>query len=150
MEFSITVATKIDNWQLIQYAEQLGYDRAWVPDSQMIWSDCYATLALAAHNTKRIRLGTGVAIPGTRIAPVTAHSIASIARLAPGRVFLGIGTGHTAMRVMGMGPMRIKDFREYLRVIRALLQGEEVEYTLDGVTRTLRFLHQDLDFINIR
>jgi hypothetical protein len=29
----------------------------------MIWSDCYATLVLAAVNTKRIRIGTGVAIP---------------------------------------------------------------------------------------
>ncbi|TML12945.1 MAG: LLM class flavin-dependent oxidoreductase, partial [Actinobacteria bacterium] len=111
VQFGIFVATKIDDWQLIQYAEELGYDRAWIPDSQMIWSDCYATLALAAHNTKRIQLGTGVAIPGTRVAPVTAHSIASIARLAPGRVFLGIGTGHTAMRVMGMDPMKIREFR---------------------------------------
>jgi luciferase-like monooxygenase len=58
----------------------LGYDRAWVPNSQMIWSDCYATLALAAANTTCIALGTGVAIPRTRIAPVTAHSIASIHR----------------------------------------------------------------------
>ncbi|MBI3300876.1 MAG: LLM class flavin-dependent oxidoreductase [Deltaproteobacteria bacterium] len=149
MEFSITVATKIDDWQLIKYAEDLGYDRAWVPDSQMIWSDCYATLALAAHNTSRIRLGTGVAIPGTRIAPVTAHSIASINRITPGRVFLGIGTGHTAMRVMGMEPMRVRDFRKYLRVVRALLQGEEVAYTLDGVTRASRFLHLDRGFINI-
>jgi alkanesulfonate monooxygenase SsuD/methylene tetrahydromethanopterin reductase-like flavin-dependent oxidoreductase (luciferase family) len=106
-------------------------------------------LALAAHNTSRIRLGTGVAIPGTRIAPVTAHSIASINRIAPGRVFLGIGTGHTAMRVMGMDPMRIRDFREYLRMVRGLLHGEEIEYTLNGVTRALRFLHLDRGFINI-
>ena len=132
MEFGVFVATRIDDWQLIQYAENLGYDRAWIPDSQMIWSDCYATLALAAHNTRRIKLGTGVAIPGTRIAPVTAHSIASINRIAPGRVFLGIGTGHTAMRVMGMDPMKSRDFREYLRVVRTLLTGEEVEYTLNG------------------
>ena len=109
MELGVFVATRIDDWQLIQYAENLGYDRAWIPDSQMIWSDCYTTLALAAHNTQRIKLGTGVAIPGTRIAPVTAHSIASINRIAPGRVFLGIGTGHTAMRVMGMDPMKISD-----------------------------------------
>jgi alkanesulfonate monooxygenase SsuD/methylene tetrahydromethanopterin reductase-like flavin-dependent oxidoreductase (luciferase family) len=149
MEFGVFVATRIDDWQLIQYAENLGYDRAWIPDSQMIWSDCYATLALAAHNTQRIKLGTGVAIPGTRIAPVTAHSIASINRIAPGRVFLGIGTGHTAMRVMGMDPMKIRDFREYLRVVRALLTGEEVEYTLNGVTRTIRFLHQDLGFLDL-
>ncbi len=149
MEFGVMVATKIDDWQVIKYAEDLGYDRAWIPDSQMIWSDCYATLALAAQNTSRIRLGTGVAIPGTRTAPVTAHSIASINQIAPGRVFLGIGTGHTAMRVMGMQPMRIKDFREYLRVVRGLLGGEEVEYTLNGITRMLRFLHLDLGFINI-
>jgi alkanesulfonate monooxygenase SsuD/methylene tetrahydromethanopterin reductase-like flavin-dependent oxidoreductase (luciferase family) len=150
MEFSLTVATKIDDWQLIKYAEELGYDRAWVPDSQMIWSDCYATLALAAHNTSRIKLGTGVAIPGVRLAPVTAHSIASINRIAPGRVFLGIGTGHTAMRVMGFDPMKIRDFREYLRVVRTLLKGEEVDFTLNGVTRTTRFLHLDRGFINIK
>ncbi|MGE0821850.1 MAG: LLM class flavin-dependent oxidoreductase [Candidatus Binatia bacterium] len=150
MQFGICVATKIDDWQLIKYAEDLGYERAWVPDSQMIWSDCYATLALAAHNTSRIHLGTGVAIPGTRIAPVTAHSIASINQIAPGRVFLGIGTGHTAMRVMGMGPMKISDFREYLRVVRTLLHGEAVEYTYQGTTRDIRFLHLDLNFINVR
>src|SRR5947207_8711662 len=149
MEFGVMVATKIDDWQLIKYAEDLGYDRAWVPDSQMIWSDCYATLALAAANTSRIKLGTGVAIPGTRSAPVTAHSIASINRLAPGRVFLGIGTGHTAMRVMGMDPMPVGAFREYLRVVRALLRGDEVEYTQDGVTRAIRFLHLDLGFIRL-
>ena len=149
MEFGICVATKIDDWQLIKEAEDLGYDRAWVPDSQMIWSDCYATLALAAHNTSRIRLGTGVAIPGTRIAPVTAHSIASINRIAPGRVFLGIGTGHTAMRVMGRDPMKIRDFREYLRIVKTLLRGEEVDFTRDGETRTIRFLHLDLGFINL-
>ena len=149
MEFSLTVATNIGDWQLIKEAEDLGYDRAWVPDSQMIWSDCYATMALAAQQTSRIKLGTGVSIPGTRIAPVTAHSIASINRIAPGRVFLGIGTGHTAMRVMGMNPMKIRDFREYLRVVRTLLGGGEVDYTFNGTTRTIRFLHRDLKFIDV-
>jgi len=149
MEFSITVAPKIDDWELIKYAEDHGYDRAWVPDSQMIWSDCYATMALAAQNTSRIKLGTGVAIAGTRIAPVTAHSIASINRIAPGRVFLGIGTGHTAMRVMGMNPMKIRDFREYLRVVRELLRGEEVDFAFQGTTRTIKFLHQDLNFLDL-
>jgi alkanesulfonate monooxygenase SsuD/methylene tetrahydromethanopterin reductase-like flavin-dependent oxidoreductase (luciferase family) len=148
MKFGAMVATKIDDWQLIQFAENLGYDSGWVPDSQMIWSDCYAVLALAAHHTSRIRLGTGVAIPGTRIAPVTAHSIASINRLAPGRVFLGIGTGHTAQRVMGFDPMKPGDFREYLRVVRGLLNGEEVEYAQGGETRSIRFLHQELGFID--
>ncbi len=149
MQFGICFDTHVSKWDVIRYAEELGYDRAWVPDSQMIWSDCYATLALAAVNTKRIKIGTGVAISGTRIAPVTAHSIASIAQLAPGRVFLGIGTGHTAMRVMGQEPMPVSEFREYLRVVRALLAGEAVDYTYRGRTREITFLHRDRYFVNL-
>ncbi len=148
MKFGAMVATKIDDWQLLPYAESLGYDSGWVPDSQMIWSDCYAVLALAAQHTSRMRLGTGVAIAGTRLAPVTAHSIASINRIAPGRVFLGIGTGHTAMRVMGFNPVKPRAFREYLRVVRGLLHGEEVSYTKNGETRAIRFLHRELGFID--
>src|SRR5215831_756572 len=149
MEFGIGFDTHVDKWDLARYGEELGYDRCWVPDSQMIWSDCYAVLALAAAHTSRIRLGTGVAIAGTRIAPVTAHSIASVNQIAPGRVFLGVGTGHTAMRVMGMDPVKPKEFRDYLRVVRALLAGEEVEYTLRGETRTIGFLHKDMGFFDV-
>ncbi len=149
MKFGATVATKIDDWQLLPYVESLGYDSGWVPDSQMIWSDCYAVLALAAEHTSTLRLGTGVAIAGTRPAPVTAHSIASINRLAPGRVFLGIGTGHTAVRVMGFDPVKPREFREHLRVVRGLLRGEEVEYTQGGETREIRFLHRELGFIDV-
>ncbi len=149
MEFGICIDTHIEKWDLVRYAEELGFDRAWIPDSQMIWSDCYATMALAAQATKRIKIGTGVSIPGTRLAPVTAHSIATINQIAPGRIFLGIGTGHTAMRVMGQNPMRLKEFREYLRVVRALLHGEAVDYTYEGVTREIQFLHRDLHYINV-
>jgi len=149
MKFGITVDTKIDRWDLIRYAEELGFDRAWVPDSQMIWSDCYATLALAAANTSKIEIGTGVSIPGTRIAPVTAHSIGTINQLAPGRTFLGIGTGHTAMRVMGQDPMPVKEFREYLRIVRALLNGEAVDYTFRGRTTEIQFIHRDRYYLNL-
>jgi alkanesulfonate monooxygenase SsuD/methylene tetrahydromethanopterin reductase-like flavin-dependent oxidoreductase (luciferase family) len=149
MQFGTILATHISKWELARYAEELGYDRAWFPDSQMIWSDCYATLALAAANTKRIHIGTGVSIAPTRIAPVTAHSIASINQIAPNRVFLGVGTGHTAMRVMGQDPMPVTEFREYLRVVRKLLDGEAVDYTYRGKTREITFLHRDRHFINL-
>jgi alkanesulfonate monooxygenase SsuD/methylene tetrahydromethanopterin reductase-like flavin-dependent oxidoreductase (luciferase family) len=39
----------------------MSYDSAWVPDSQTIYSDTHALLALGAANTSRIRLGPGVA-----------------------------------------------------------------------------------------
>ncbi len=152
MKFGVTVAPRISDWKLFVDLEAMGYDCAWAADSQMLYSDAYATLALAAANTSRIRLGTGVSVAGVRLAPVTAHSIATINQLAPGRVFLGLGTGHTAMRVMGKDPVRAKAFREYLRVLRALLHGQEVDYALDeNDERTeIRFLHADRGFIDVQ
>ncbi|MBF6567641.1 MAG: LLM class flavin-dependent oxidoreductase [Candidatus Binataceae bacterium] len=149
MEFGIMFATHVGNWDIIRYAEELGYDRAWVPDSHMIWSDCYVTLGLAAVNTRRIKIGTGIAGAGTRIAPVTAHSIASINQLAPGRVFLGVGSGHTSMRVMGQSFVSLPELREYIRVTKKLLAGEEVEYDYRGNTQPIKFLHRDRHFINL-
>jgi alkanesulfonate monooxygenase SsuD/methylene tetrahydromethanopterin reductase-like flavin-dependent oxidoreductase (luciferase family) len=148
MKFGGMVATKIDDWQIFQFLEELGYDSGWAPDSQMIWSDCYATLALAAWHTSSIRLGTGVSIAGTRLAPVTAHSIASINKIAPGRTFLGIGTGHTAMRVMGQNPVPPSEFRDYLRVLRGLLDGQEVAFEHKGVSKPIRFIDPELGCMN--
>src|ERR1700751_4859933 len=149
MKFGVTVVPSVSDWKLFVDLETLGYDCAWAADSQMLYSDAYAVLTLAAQNTSRIRLGTGVAVAPTRLAPVTAHSIASINQLAPGRVFLGIGTGHTAMRVMGQDPMPVKQFREYLRVVRSLLDGKAVDYTYGGNTREIQFLHRDRYYINL-
>ena len=134
MKFSCHVHTRISDAAIARDLEGWGYDAVWFTDTQMMWSDCFATMALAAQCTSKIRIGTGVSVAGTRIAPTTAAAIASINVLAPGRTFLGIGTGHTAMRVMGQDPMPVREFREYLRVVRGLLRGEPVEYTYRGAT----------------
>ena len=149
MKFSLHVQTRITDWQVVKVLEDLGYDACWIPDTQMMWSDCYATMALAAVNTSKIRIGTGVAITGTRIAPTTAAAIASINALAPGRIFLGIGTGHTAMRVMGQDPMPIEEFREYLRVVRSMLAGKETDYTYRGNTTAIKWQDHGPGFRNI-
>ena len=100
MDFGIVTA-KVDEIGYITHAENLGYTHCWVTDSQMIRSNCWAVLALAAQQTRTMRLGTGVNVPGLRLAPVTANGIATINRLAPGRCFMSLGTGHTAMRMLG-------------------------------------------------
>ena len=53
----------------------------------------------------------------------------------PGRTFLGIGNGHTAWRIMGQKPVTMAEFEEYVRVVRALLDGEETEYTVSRPDR---------------
>ena len=148
MDFGI-VHAKIDEIGYITHAENLGYSHCWVTDSQMIRSNCWAVLALAAQQTRRMRLGTGVNVPGLRLAPVAANGIATINRLAPGRCFIGLGTGHTAVRTLGQKPMRLAPFREYVQTVRALLRGEEVDYTLHGETRPIRFQMREHRFIDL-
>ena len=104
MQFSICVMANIDEIDFFTHAENLGYAAVWVADSQMLFSDCYAVLALAAARTQRLRLGPGTAICGTRVPPVQVAAVATLNRLAPGRIHLGIGTGNTAMRAMGQKP----------------------------------------------
>ncbi|MBI4694690.1 MAG: LLM class flavin-dependent oxidoreductase [Gammaproteobacteria bacterium] len=148
MKFSCHVQTRISDYRIAKDLEDWGYDAVWFPDTQMMWSDCYATMALAAQATSKIHIGTGVAITGTRIAPTTAASISSINVLAPGRTFLGIGTGHTAMRVMGQDPMPVKEFREYLRVVRAMLKGHEVDYSYRDRTTAIKWQNHGGGFRN--
>ena len=57
MQFGICVMANIDEIGFFNHAETLGYDAIWVADSQMLFSDCYAVLTLAAQQTSRIRLG---------------------------------------------------------------------------------------------
>ncbi|MEL0113726.1 MAG: LLM class flavin-dependent oxidoreductase [Rickettsiales bacterium] len=148
MEFGIS-CNKIDEVGVAVHAENLGYDFCWVTDSPMIRSNVWAVMALVAQQTQRMRLGTGVAVPGLRLAPVAANGIATINRLAPGRCFLGVGTGNTAMRMLGHPPAKVAEFKEYIRVVGALLRGEEVEFTLDGVTHPIAFANADFGYINI-
>ncbi|MSP29301.1 MAG: LLM class flavin-dependent oxidoreductase [Acetobacteraceae bacterium] len=132
MKFGFCVMADISDIGFYSHIESLGYSSAWVADSQMLFSDCYAVLALAARATTTLRLGPGTAICGTRIPPVHVAAMASVNRIAPGRLFLGIGTGNTALRSMGQKPMRMAAFSEYLRVLAALLRGEVVDYAFEG------------------
>ncbi|MCP4003245.1 MAG: LLM class flavin-dependent oxidoreductase [bacterium] len=148
MELGVCVASNIADIDYVVRAEELGYTHAWLADSQMIWSDCYATLALVADRTERIRIGTGVAVSGTRPAAVTAASIATINVLAPGRTFLGVGAGNTAMRIMGQPPHRIAEFDRYLETLSPLLRGEEAHLQVGEVERPIRHIMRDAGFVN--
>ena len=150
MQFGIAMATSADSWTLAQRAEELGFTHAWFYDTQMLSADCFVAMGAAAIKTSRIRLGTGVLIPSNRIAPVAANAFASLNKLAPGRIDIGIGTGFTGRRAMGMGAIKLAAFEEYIRVMTALLREETVEAELEGARHKIRLLNPELGLINTR
>lgn len=147
MEFGICLASRPSDVDYVVEAERLGFTHCWAADSQMIWSDVYATLALIADRTTTMRIGTGVAVAATRPAPVTAAAHATINEIAPGRVFCGIGTGNTAMRIMGHKPMQLAEFEDYLTTLRPLMAGEEADLTFRGRTAPVKHLMPDEGFV---
>jgi 5,10-methylenetetrahydromethanopterin reductase len=148
MDFGITLATAADSWQVVQRAEELGFTYEWFYDTQMLNADPFVAMAAAAMKTHTINLGTGVLVPSNRIAPVTANCMASLNKLAPGRIHFGIATGFTARRAMGLGAVKLDDMATYIRQVQGLLRRETVEANVEGQTRQIRFLNPELDLIN--
>ena len=141
MEFGVSVG-HISAVDFAQHGERLGYTRCWVTDSPLLRSNLFATMAAVALQTRTIQIGAGVAVCGMRLAPEAANGVATINALAPGRTFAIFGAGNTAMRMLGLRPTGARALREYVRVVRALLHGEAVDYTpgaTGGETHPVRF-----------
>jgi 5,10-methylenetetrahydromethanopterin reductase len=148
VDFGIALATAADSWKLAKRAEELGFTHAWFYDTQMLSADCFVAMGAAAVNTSRIRLGTGVLVPSNRIAPVTANALATLNKLAPGRIDFGVGTGFTARRAMGFGAIKIKTMEAYIAQVYGLLRRETVAFEMEEQTRKIRFLNPELELIN--
>ena len=113
---------------LARQAEAAGFSYGWLFDSHVLWRDPYPLLTLMAEATDSLRLGTCVTNPGTREPSVTASVLATLDELSGGRMDLGIGRGDSARRVLGKPPTTMATLEEAIRVIRALVAGERVEY----------------------
>lgn len=111
---------------MARHAENAGFDYLWLPDSQLLWRDVWATLGAVAVNTSQITLGTNVTNPVTREAAVTAGAAATLIEAAPGRFVLGIGVGDSSVRIQGRRPARMAEMAAYIEEIRILLRGDEV------------------------
>src|SRR5258705_781959 len=130
LEFGIWMPARVDAPRVVALAESVGFSYAHLYDSQMVYADTMVCLALCAERTSRIKLGQGVTNPSTRVAPLMASGLGTINLIAPGRAFLGIGSGYSCLSSMGLPPAPIAELREYVRVVRALTRGETVDYRL--------------------
>jgi alkanesulfonate monooxygenase SsuD/methylene tetrahydromethanopterin reductase-like flavin-dependent oxidoreductase (luciferase family) len=120
-------------------ADASGVDMLW------LWEDCFreggiSTAAAALAWTSRVRVGIGLLPVPLRNVALTAMELATLERLFPGR--LEIGIGHGVQEWMGQVGARAQSpltlLREYLVALQRLLAGEPVTTSgryvnLDGV-----------------
>jgi coenzyme F420-dependent glucose-6-phosphate dehydrogenase len=117
-------------------AEEVGFDFCSISDHFHPWVDrqgnspfVWATLGGIAEATERIRVGTGVTCPTTRVHPaIVAQAAATTAAMLPGRFWLGVGSGENLNEhILGdrwpQTAVRQEMLEEAVEVIRKLWQG---------------------------
>jgi 5,10-methylenetetrahydromethanopterin reductase len=118
-------------------AEDGGFSHVWTLDSPFLAGrlmDPYLTLGACAGTTSRVRLGVAVTNAVSRHPLATACAALTLDEIAGGRAILGLGSGDSAMRTVGMAPAdargthraRRDQLRETLGMLRAILAGEAV------------------------
>ncbi len=126
----------------VKVAEENGYARAWVVDSQMLWEDAYVYMSCALNETSKIQLGTAVSNPITRHYTVCASAAATLERQHPGRMLLGLGRGDSAIRTLGYKQLATAKMENILKKVKALTKGEAVDE--GGVEVRIRWAHEDV------
>ncbi|MFM9631819.1 LLM class flavin-dependent oxidoreductase [Streptomyces galilaeus] len=124
---------------IARLADATGLDELWV------FEDCFREAGISAAAaalawTERVRVGVGLLPVPLRNVAVTAMEAATLHRMFPGRVSLGIGHGvQDWMGQVGARPASpLTLLREYTLALRGLLNGERITtrgryVTLDDV-----------------
>jgi probable F420-dependent oxidoreductase len=133
-------------------AETLGFDSFWVPehthlpvqedmppalvegvrlDDYKRCLDPLVALSMAAAETTRIRLGTGILLAAQHDPIVLAKQVATLDHLSGGRVTLGVGFGWNATEMQDHGVdagRRWSVVREHMAAMQALWSTEQAEF----------------------
>ncbi len=116
----------------IQRAEELGIHAAWMTagGASLDSITCFAASAAATSN---IKLGTSIVPTYPRHPLVTVQQAQVVAQLAPGRFRLGVGPSHRpTIESMGIEfDAPLAHLREYLRILKAILQTGSVDFDGD-------------------
>lgn len=129
-------------------AEALGFDSVWVFDH--LWPlsgskerpilEAWTALAWVAERTERVSIGTLVTRSSLREPAVLVHMARSVARIAPGRLIVGIGSGDDKSRAeneaFGLpywaGADRVEQFEDTVALLRDGLEGFGVKLWVAG------------------
>src|SRR5271169_5190983 len=122
-------------------AEQAGFDLLATSDHFQPWQaneghsgEAWATLGALSQRTQRVWMGTTVTCPTFRYNPaVVAEAFATLDSLAPGRIFLGIGSGEALNEQAATGswpkwPERSERLIEATEIIRQMWTGKQIAH----------------------
>ena len=131
MKFSLELLPNepIDNLlELIKISEDIGFENVWITDHYNN-KNVFERLALAAHETSTIHMGSGVSNPFIRNPVTIAQATATLDEISNGRALLGIGPGDKAtMNALGIKWNKpLSAVGDAVTLIRDVMDGKEVK-----------------------
>ena len=117
--------------------EERGFDSVWVANFFGHGLEALTAMTLAARETDRIELGTGVVPIYYHHPAALAEQAVSIQQVAGGRFTLGIGLSHPFIVEDWLGMSYANGaakMSEYLSIMRPLLNGTAADFTGDHYT----------------
>ena len=113
----------------VKIADELGYDSIWLGES---WGyELFTSMADLARETKRIKIGAGIANIYSRTPALIASTVATLDERSGGRILLGLGpSGANVIEHWHGVPFQkpVQRTREYVEIIRMILRGEKLVY----------------------
>lgn len=133
---------------MAEHAEAAGFDSVWIGDSITARPrhEPLTLMAAIAARTQHVKIGSGVLLPALRNPVVLAHAVATLDRVAEGRIILGAGIAADTPAIRAEFTAagvpferRVGRFLETLDMCRRLWTRDHVSFsgkhfTLDDVT----------------
>jgi probable F420-dependent oxidoreductase len=108
--------------KVVERFDELELDGVWAPQ---LHSPPFVTLAAVAMASKRIKIGSGIALAFTRSPMETALSALDLDRISGGRMVLGLGTGVRLWNERSYGIVYgkpVAHLREVVETVRAIIE----------------------------
>jgi probable F420-dependent oxidoreductase len=131
LDVEISADSPAEAGLLSKRAEQYGFDCMWVNETK---HDPFVQLALAAAETKRIMVGTSIALAFTRSPTTLAYTAWDLQRLSKGRLILGLGSqvkGHIERRFGMKWEAPVPKMRDVVLAIRSVWESWQTGRQLD-------------------
>jgi alkanesulfonate monooxygenase SsuD/methylene tetrahydromethanopterin reductase-like flavin-dependent oxidoreductase (luciferase family) len=110
--------------RLASLGDALGFAMVGIADTPGNAMDAWVATTVAAQNIRRARVALCVTNVTTRHPAITATAAASVDLLAPDRVVLGVGSGHSGVVNVGSTATRPESLGTAVTFMRRLLRGE--------------------------
>ncbi len=141
IDTNLATANLADVPRVARAAEDLGFDGVWTTEAG---HDPFIPAVLAAEHTRRIEIGTAIAVAFPRSPMVFAHIAWDVQALSKGRFILGLGTqvkGHNERRYSVKWEAPGPKLREMILSLRAIWNcwqnGTKLDFRGDHYTFTL-------------